>query len=315
MYNILITGGEGYIGKVLTYHVKHHYSHLIDKVVSFDLIQGNDILDVERLSTCLKEHNIYIVVHLAACSSVTECESDKKKAYLVNVKGTKRVLEAMHKAGCNHLIYASSSAVYGNTKDDFLKESKLGIRPCSMYGYTKLSGEQVICNDSMRFPERTNIIFRMFNVIGSCRGILSPHNKPVNYGNDRLFTALTNGKVHVYGTDYDTTDGSCLRDYVSVNDVAKAYIKAIKTIIIEPEKLKGAHVFNICTSTPVSVFDIIYGWNRIQEINNKPKCEICFDERRKGDPVIVCGDNKKSKDMLNWEPIDNYMSTIVDMNT
>ena len=248
MYNILITGGEGYIGKVLTYHVKHHYSHLIDKVVSFDLIQGNDILDVERLSTCLKEHNIYIVVHLAACSSVTECESDKKKAYLVNVKGTKRV-------------------------------------------------------------------FRMFNVIGSCRGILSPHNKPVNYGNDRLFTALTNGKVHVYGTDYDTTDGSCLRDYVSVNDVAKAYIKAIKTIIIEPEKLKGAHVFNICTSTPVSVFDIIYGWNRIQEINNKPKCEICFDERRKGDPVIVCGDNKKSKDMLNWEPIDNYMSTIVDMNT
>jgi UDP-glucose 4-epimerase len=312
MYNVLITGGNGYIGSVLQYHLKHYYAHLIKTVVSYDVTNGYDILNIDQLTSCLIKHNIYIVIHLAACSSVTECEGNKRKAFLINVKGTKNVLEAMHRTKCNHLIYASSSAVYGNTKEDFLNENKRGCTPCSMYGFTKLSGEHVLFNDSVKYPERTTIIFRMFNVIGSCKE--DQTKKTGNYGNDRLITALYNGKVYIYGTDYPTTDGTCLRDYVSVNDIAKAYSKAIEKIIYEPTSIQGCHVFNLCTSKPVSVLDIVQEWNRIQEINQRNPCEVVLADRRRGDPTTVYGDNTKAATYLNWKPMDNYISTIIDMN-
>lgn len=226
--SVLMTGHCGYIGSALVQFLKK--LPYIKQIVGYDIIDGNDILDETKLSRFIRSYNVDLVIHLAALSSVSACAEDPLLAIKVNADGTYSVLNAMKTAGCENIIYASTSSVYGDSDHSpYLEEQCLD--PCSPYGISKLLGEYAIFNHySLKKSPGNYLIFRMFNVVGSSG--FAEIDSSSNPGYDRLFAALQSGKMTVYGKDYDTFDGTCERDYISLKDVCNAYIKGIETMLL-----------------------------------------------------------------------------------
>lgn len=312
---ILITGHRGYIGSALFRTLSE--LNVIDRIVGYDLVDGDDILNYERLLSTMMKSRPDIVIHLAALSSVTACNDDPKLAIKINGQGTLNVLNAMKEVGCEHIIYASTSSVYGDSKELPYNENS-AIKPCSPYGVTKLLGEHAIFNHYIVKGNVGNyLIFRMFNVVGSSG--YSDIDAITSSGYDRLFGALQSGLVNIYGNNYPTFDGTCERDYVALKDVCDAYIKGI---IVIGCKCKVREVINISTEEPVSVKWIIEVWNNISErIRNRPRIEYnplpyvrcSYGPRRAGDPPKVCGSNKKAKTTLEWTPKRKIEDVIYDL--
>ena len=294
--NVLITGGEGYIGSSLKTYLTPH----VNNIVVYDILSGDNILDVDKLSATLINNKIDIIVHLAALSSVTACNENIDLANSINGNGTKSVLAAMLLSQCKHIIYASTSSVYGESNDKSLLpyvETSL-TKPCSSYGKSKLLGETVIEEFYQKF-NGNYLIFRMFNVVGR----LGSSN--ISTGYDRLFGALESGSVTIYGTDYSTTDGTCERDYVHISDICNAYLLGIRAILL---KSNIKEICNICAGNPISVQNIVSRWNNIKQLN------ITLGERRTGDPEVVYGDNSKAINLLGWNStleIDNIIKSLV----
>jgi len=303
--NILITGHRGYIGSALVNFLSG--SNFINKIVGYDLVDGNDILDYPNLLQTFKNNEINIVVHLAAISSVSACNDNAKAAMKTNSTGTNNVLRAMKESGCKNIIYASTSSVYGNNPvTPYTEEMKPD--PCSPYGITKLWGEFAIQNHFNMQKNRGNyFIFRMFNVVGTCGNYeIDMKSHP---GYDRLFGALQSGYMTIYGNDYNTMDGTCERDYVSLKDVCAAYLSGIKVLVLTN---RYREIINICTGVPVSVKTIIDKWNCISEYiacdrDNYKNCaqlntvEYDYGSRRAGDPEKVYGANRKANMILDWK--------------
>jgi len=312
--NVLITGSDGYIGSALTEHLKSTY--FIDRVIGYDLNNGEDILDYDLLVEKLTENNIHVVVHLAALSSVTACNDDVYNAIRVNAIGTNTILKAMKQSGCKHIIYASTSSVYGDSKTIPYTENML-LDPCSVYGSTKLLGEHAIYNYyDINHNKGNYLIYRMFNVVGTS-GI--PHiDSASNSGYDRLFSALESGNITIYGTNYDTPDGTCFRDYVSLKDVCHAYVLGIKNVIRSNYLRESV---NICTNHPTSVKQLVNEWNSLSvSINTHynsdayiPYVNVYYGSPRKGDPSIVCGSYDKALKLLDWEPFRKIENIIMDI--
>jgi UDP-glucose 4-epimerase len=224
--SILITGHCGYIGSALVQFLKA--LPYIKRIVGYDIVEGDDILDEIKLTRIMRSHKIDFVIHLAALSSVSACADDPLLAIEINAKGTQSVLNAMKISGCENIIYASTSSVYGDSKYSPYREDQC-LYPCSPYGISKLLGEYVIVNHyDMKANPGNYLLFRMFNVVGSSG--FPDIDMGANPGYDRLFAALQSGDITIYGKDYDTTDGTCERDYVSLRDICDAYIKGIETI-------------------------------------------------------------------------------------
>lgn len=235
--SILITGHRGYIGSGLMKFLKE--LPYIGKIVGYDIEEGDDILDEIKLSHTMRSNKIDIVIHLAAISSVSACADDPKLSIKINAKGTQSVLNAMKVSGCENIIYASTSSVYGDSKYSPYREDQC-LYPCSPYGISKLLGEYVIVNHyDMKVNSGNYLIFRMFNVVGTSG--FSDVDMGANPGYDRLFAALQSGNITVYGKDYDTIDGTCERDYVSLRDICDAYIKGIETIAFGVRKSETSH--------------------------------------------------------------------------
>ena len=303
---ILITGSSGYIGSALFKNLEEKGI----KVVGYDIIEGEDIMDKKKLTRKMKEVNPDIVIHLAALSSVTACNEDINKAIMYNGVGTRNVLDAMKKCGCNKIIYAGTSSVYGNCDKIYLpytEESKIGAS--SAYGLTKLIGELVIFN---HFNNKENpgsyLIYRMFNVVGSSG--YDEIDRTSNPGYDRLFSALESGKIIIYGNDYQTYDGTCLRDYVALKDICTAFIKGIE-ILKYRKDLK--EIINICSGSPCSVDLIVNIWNVYSKKHKLPHIQKTYGKRREGDPAIVYGSNHKAKRILDWEPVRKIKDIIIDL--
>lgn len=315
--NLLITGSRGYIGSSLMEYLRHQY--FINSVIGFDLANGDDILDYESLVQVLTTNKINIVIHLAAISSVPACNDNYEEAIRVNGIGTRTLLNAMKSAGCKHIIYASTSSVYGKSKKFPYKEDII-LEPCSDYGMTKLLGELTIYNHyHIKGNQGSYLIFRMFNVVGTS-GFKDIDTK-ASAGYDRLFGALELGEVTIYGTDYKTEDGTCKRDYISLKDVCRAYALGIVTIFLDTEIRE---TLNICTEIPLSVKDIISTWNLIstaindkqedtKSYNNIPHIKTLIGPRREGDPAIVCGSNKRAFHVIGWKPLRKMEVIIRDL--
>lgn len=301
---ILVTGGAGYIGSVtvfklvlLDYNVividnlKKGKKELVDKKAQF--IEG-DILDEKLLQKIFSQHKINKVIHFAALKSAGESMQDLA-SYSQNITGTINIINKMVEHNVKDIIFSSSAAVYGEPQEEIIEETH-PTNPVNFYGFTKLEAERII-DWYVKLKDISCVSLRYFNVAG---------DGGLNYVDpyaENIFPII--GEVlskkreilEVYGDDYSTRDGSCIRDYIHVEDIASAHIKVLD--------LKGSHVINLGTSEGISVLELVDVFKEVA----KKDVPYKITSRREGDPAMLIASNKKAKELLNWMP----QKTIKDM--
>lgn len=297
--NILVTGGAGYIGAHVAkvFLNKGAQVSIIDDLTNsntrrvdslkVDFIEGS-ILDEKKTSWALQNKDL--VIHCAAYKSVEESENDPDKYHEVNYVGTQALLNEMHKAGVSKLIFASSAAVYGNSAKSPIKESD-HCSPVSVYGQTKLKAEELISEHVSKYGLKATSL-RFFNAVGSATVELADTSKDNLF--PRVFAALEkNNAPAIYGDDYPTKDGTCIRDYIHVLDIATAHFAAY-------EKLshQGAHkIYNVGTGVGYSVKEVIQEIELISQKFIEPRVL----PRRLGDLDVAFADTALVNSELNWK--------------
>ena len=305
-HKVLITGGAGYIGSVIA-------SYLLDNgfevAVVDDLSAGNkgsvdvrasshagSILDESFLVEALS--GIDTVIHCAAKSLVEESFVSSQLYSQVNADGTNTLLKAMTQSGVNKIIYSSTAAVYGDANDEPLLENAQ-INPINPYGQSKYAAEQLISG----FAETGNaaVTFRYFNVAGSYKSdngdlIVENHQNETHLIPKILKNTLRDGadsKVEIYGDNFPTKDGTCVRDYLHVQDLAHAHLLAIEKLEMGESK-----VFNLGSGIGYSVLEVLSEIESVLGI----KLNRVISPARKGDPVVLLAAISKAKDQLGWKP-------------
>ncbi|MBG9754191.1 UDP-glucose 4-epimerase GalE [Lysinibacillus sp. RSDA_15] len=301
---ILVTGGAGYVGSHIIAELQSHG----EEVITVDnLSQGNraalngttlyeiDITDYDSMIQIMKNHKIDSVVHCAASSLVEESVNNPLKYYYNNVFGTERLLSAMVECGIRDIVYSSSAAVYGEPEIVPITENA-SLCPTSPYGETKLVMERML-----KIAESAHGIksigFRYFNAAGA--------HSELNIGESRdeethLIPLLIKsaqglkGKFNLFGNDYPTFDGSCIRDFIHVMDLANAHWLALKYLRTEGK----SNIFNLGSEIGYSIKEIIQA---LEKISGKT-IELYISERRSGDPAILIASSKKANEILGWEP-------------
>ena len=301
--NILITGGAGYIGshisEVLIKNKKKifivdnlstGYRKLINKKAKFFKV---DINNKKKINSIIIKNKIDSVIHLAANLIIEEGEGQPKKYYRNNVLGTKNLMSACNETKVKNLIFSSTAAVY---KDGLFKVSeKSKKKPKSVYGKTKLAAEKIIIN-FCKLNKLNYGILRYFNIVGS-----SPSGKIglINKG-DHLFKNFSiesmknKPNYKIYGTNYNTYDGSCIRDFIHVCDIAEIHYKTLKKI----NDLNVSKILNCGYGKGSTVKEVAKEFGN--QINKKFK--ISKLPRRKGDLVKIIALNKNLKSFIKWKP-------------
>lgn len=312
MKNILITGGAGYIGShVSEYFLKKNlnvfiidnlssgYKKLINKKSRFFNI---DINNTKKISKIILSYKIDTIVHLAASLDVNESLKKPKKYYKNNVHGTKSLLKACYKTEVKNFIFSSTAAVY---KDKVFKVKENTIKkPKSIYGKTKLKAEEII----KKFAKKNKInyaILRYFNVVGAS---LSNKIGQIN-SYDLLFKNLSQTilkplpLINIYGNNYKTKDGTCIRDFINVIDIADIHFKVLKKI----NKTSKSIILNCGYGKGKSVLNVVKTFEKI----SKKKVKIVFKKRRKADLEQIIADTNLLKRFLSWSPkYDNLNLTV-----
>ncbi|CAB4892922.1 MAG: UDP-glucose 4-epimerase GalE [Actinobacteria bacterium] len=295
----LVTGGAGYIG---SHVVRSFMAAGIEPVVIDDLSSGHrDFIPdgVEFIHGSLLNRSVVAhaltrapagVVHLAGYKYAGESMQRPLHTFEQNVQGTVVLLDEMVSAGVANIVFSSSAAVYGTPQDDEVTESA-PLHPESPYGETKLIGEWLVA-DAGRAHGLRHTSLRYFNVAGSGSSDVydsSPHNLfPM------IFSALSRGETpHINGTDYDTPDGTCLRDYVHVVDVAEAHVRAAQALLtgvtLDP-------VYNLGSGTGFSVSEVMHTVARVTGVPFDPELR----PRRLGDPARIVGSGARAEKDLGW---------------
>ena len=312
MYNILITGGAGYIGRQII--------NLIDKkkfniVVVDNLnttkknylpknikVEKINILNKKKLEKLFSFYNFDGVIHLAAKCVVSESQKYPDIYYETNIIGTKNVIRYSKKFKVKHFIFSSSCSIYGNS-DGIVKENNKK-KPVSYYGKTKLIGENLI-KRSFKNTKIKFVILRYFNVVGA-----DLKNKIGEIGDkDRLFNNISkkvinkNFKINIYGNDYKTKDGTCIRDYMHVYDLAKIHLNCLKKFKYIGKSLE----LNCSYGKGYSVLDIVKSFEKI----SKRKINLIYKKRRNGDTEKVIASNKKLNQFIKWKPKFNKLDSMV----
>ena len=309
--NILITGGAGYIGShiverlvkkkniIILDNLITGYKRLINKKAKF--IKG-DIKDKKKLIKIIKDNKIDTIIHLAAFLNVKESEKNKKKYYNNNINGTLNLIHACKDLTVKNIVFSSSCSVYGNVKGPVNEKKRLN--PQNYYAYTKLKSEEIIKKFSKKYKYRYGIL-RYFNVAGA-----SPSGKigeiETSHGHLIKNIAIQSLKlkpvISIYGNDYITKDGTCIRDYIHVSDLVDIHIKTLKYINTKSKSL----VLNCGYGKGYSVLDII----KIFKETNK-NLIVKYKSRRMGDVDKVYADVKKIKSILRWKPKYNNIRKII----
>tara|TARA_Y100001958_G_scaffold76132_1_gene51316 strand:+ start:1059 stop:2048 length:990 start_codon:yes stop_codon:yes gene_type:complete len=302
---ILITGGTGYIGSCL-------YA-LLQKKFDIKILDKNDkkkwqkiskknfykcnILNYKRTDQIIKKIKPTVIIHLASLSTVNE-KFKLKNYFLNNVAATENILKIMKKNNIKNIIYSSTASVYHMKNSKINENSK--IKPISKYGKTKLLSEKLIEKFDINY-----IIFRFFNVASAVNNPMTGefHN-PETHLIPTLINNLNNNKISkIFGKDYKTKDGTCIRDYIHIKDICNAIYLGIKSL----KKKKNKKIINLGNGFGYSNMDIIRSVNKI----TKKKIKFKISKKRKGDqPMLVC-DIKKSKKLLNWKPKFSSLDKII----
>ena len=295
---VLVTGGAGYIGAHTVRALRGANRKVVvldtlergnrEAVVDAELIVG-DIADQELVGRICKDHNVTSVVHFAAYKAVGESMEKPDEYFEVNFHATNSLLELVKKHKIHHFIFSSTAAVYGApehsnpVKEDDLKN------PISPYGASKLAAEGEV-DKFLSIPENHGTSLRFFNVVGTAAPDLLDNSVenlvPIVLGK------LNTGKApEIFGTDYPTTDGTCIRDYVDVRDIARAHLAAADATQPLPPAL------NIGTGRGASVREII---KLVLEATNKSDTQVIESPRRAGDPAFLCADINLAKSAMGF---------------
>lgn len=301
---LLITGGAGYIGSILTaFFIDNGYEVVIfddlttgkaiDSRASF--IDGS-ILDIPKLINAMNK--VDVVIHCAGKSLVEESVLNPEQYSQVNTIGTHLLLEAMIESGVNKIIFSSTAAVYGDSSVQPIVENT-DINPVNPYGQSKFAAEQVISEFANKGIAA--ITFRYFNIAGSYKNsigqlLIENHQYETHLIPKIIKNTLQNGlnsKVEIYGNNFPTKDGSCIRDYLHVQDLARAHLLAI-------DKLeKGlSKVFNLGSGVGYSVFEVISEIEKVMGV----KFNKVLSSARAGDPAVLLAAIDKAKNELGWKP-------------
>jgi UDP-arabinose 4-epimerase len=313
MQSILVTGGAGYIGS----HICKELACNGYKPIVFDnLIRGHrdnirwgpfvhgDVRSIDTLTSAIREYNIDSVVHCAALAYVGESCENPSEYYSVNVIGGLTLLEAIRLEGIHTLVLSSSCAVYGSP--DILPVSESApMAPISPYGRTKYIMEMAT-SDACGYNGLSSISLRYFNAAGAdSDGTLAERHDPETHIIPNILMGLSGSKQSVLlnGVDFDTIDGTCVRDYVHVTDIAKAHLLALKYA----ETQSGYDTFNLGTGTGFSIREII------SEAESLTGLRLRVEEgpRRQGDPPYLVADPAKARKFLQWEPLYSDITTII----
>ena len=315
---ILVTGGAGYIGShcVLALLEQGYEVVIYDNLSTGHLETVNtlkkygnvifyqgDLLNSSYLNTLFRQINIDAVIHFAAFSQVGESVKNPAKYYHNNVVGTLNLLDAMLNNNVNTIVFSSTAATYGEPKYIPIDENH-PQQPINPYGQTKLMIEKIM-DDYNKAYGLKSVRLRYFNVAGADEQsrIGEWHEPETHLIPNILKSTFGNAKTfEMYGTDYDTKDGTCVRDYINVEDLAQAHVLAL-------EYLKNGgktNFFNLGTqegNTVKEVFDLC-------EKVTEQKIPVAIMGRREGDPAKLVADNTKAKETLNWEPQKSLKDSI-----
>jgi len=311
--SILICGGAGYIGAHCAHELKKAgydcivYDNLSEghasAVSDFKFIKG-DLRDSVKLDAVFEEHPIAGVIHFAARSLVGESMKSPIDYYENNVTGTISLLKSMQKANVKNIVFSSTCAVYGLTKQIPITE-EVPVNPINPYGETKLAAEQFLKWCDVAYGIKS-VCLRYFNAAGAMPdGSLGEAHSLETHLIPLVFMAALdpNRTLQVYGSDYPTKDGSCVRDYIHVLDLADAHIKALQYLLAGGE----SQTFNLGSETGVSVLEII---EKAQEISQK-KITYKITGRRPGDPATLIASSEKARRVLGWRPVRSDIETIL----
>jgi UDP-glucose 4-epimerase len=257
-----------------------------------------DIQDYPKISALLKKQKIDAIIHFAAYKSVGESVTDPLKYYDNNVSGFIPLLRAAIAFGITNIVFSSSAAVYGNTPPGIISEDT-PCKPESPYGSSKWIDEIILADTCTAVPTLSGTALRYFNVVGAHdSGLLGESAKVEAESLLPLIVAATAGKrpaITVFGTDYSTPDGTCLRDYVHVVDLAKAHIAAVERNASDTET-HGYDVFNVGTGKPTSVLELIQTFEKVNDVSVPHK----LGQRRQGDIVVSYASCDKAEEALHW---------------
>ena len=310
--SVLVTGGAGYIGShvVRLLHQRSESVIVVDKLSSGikDRIDSAPLIDLDvsapgatqLLVEAMLKHNVTSVIHFAAAKQVGVSVEQPEFYFEQNVGGMTNLLQAMREAKVDRLVFSSSAATYGMPEVGSVTED-LDCKPINPYGQTKLIGEWMTANAARAWGLRAANL-RYFNVAGAgwpdLADTATMNLVPI------VFAALQAGKSPiVFGDDYDTPDGSCVRDYVHVLDLAEAHLAALDYL----ERDQREHsVFNVGTGEGSSVFEVL------DEIRSVSGIDFAVDiqERRAGDPPKLCADVSRIEATLGWKAKQNLHSII-----
>jgi UDP-glucose 4-epimerase len=314
---ILVTGGAGYIGSHAVLALKEAgyrvvvldnlvYGHLdiVETVLDVEFVHG-DISDRPLLDQLFQTYPIDAVIHFAAYAYVGESVTNPAKYYRNNVVGTLTLLEAMVQAEVFKIVFSSTCASYGNPHQIPIPEDH-PQSPINPYGMSKLMVEQIL-EDFDRAYGLRSVRFRYFNAAGADpQGRLGEDHSPETHLIPLILLTALGQREHitVFGTDYKTPDGTCIRDYIHVSDLADAHILGLKYLLDDGE----TSVFNLGNGEGFSVKEVI---TAAREITGLP---ITVEEgpRRAGDPAILIGSATKARKVLGWDPQYNQIEVILD---
>lgn len=310
---ILVTGGAGYIGS-------HTVAELLDRgkdVVVLDNLQSGhreallggklyegDLRDKALLAKLFTENEIEAVIHFAANSLVGESMQKPVKYYDNNVYGTLCLLEAMDAANVRRIVFSSTAATYGEPEKVPIEESDLA-QPTNVYGETKLMMERMIdWFDKVLGIKYVSL--RYFNAAGAHdSGRIGEDHRPESHLIPLILqTALgQRPSISVFGDDYNTPDGTCVRDYIHVSDLADAHLLAVEHLIAGGE----SNIFNLGNGQGFSVKEVI---EQVREVTGRD-FEVVMSPRRAGDPGVLIASSDKARSVLKWQPTRSSLDNII----
>ncbi len=313
--SILVVGGAGYIGS-------HTALELIraghDVVIADNLVTGyrkavpskarfyeGDLRDFDFLDNLFQKERIDAVIHFAAYSLVGESVTNPLKYYENNLYGTKVLLDAMVKNNVDKIVFSSTAATYGEPKNIPILESDCTC-PTNPYGETKLAMEKMF-KWTAKAHNLRYVSLRYFNACGADEsGTIGEAHNPESHLIP-LILQVPNGKretISIYGTDYDTPDGTCIRDYIHVTDLAQAHILAVKYLTDGGE----SDIFNLGNGVGYSVREVI---ETARKVTGHP-IPATETPRRAGDPARLVASSEKAKKILGWNPIHDSLEEIIE---
>jgi len=314
---ILVTGGAGFIGShtILELLNAGHDVIVMDnllnsKITSLERVEDLtgqsvsfeklDLLNIEGMDELFKSHSIDAVIHFAGLKAVGESVEKPLYYYENNVTGTVNLCKVMDKYGVKRLVFSSSATVYGNPSESPIKETS-ELSATNPYGQTKLTIEHIFRDLCVSDPEWKVSLLRYFNPVGAHESGRIGED-PTGIPNNLMpyVTQVAVGKrnrLSVFGSDYPTHDGTGVRDYIHVTDLAKGHLKALEHL----EQESGAEAYNLGTGQGSSVLDVIKTFEKVTGKNIPYE----LTDRRPGDAAVCYADAEKAKNVLGWETENN----------